>query len=391
MKQFLKRLAFFCVLWSCVIPASIAPAQTRTFVDTSLVQTLNNKQVGIVDGTIGSPSLRFTGTIDSGLYRDTVGNRLGISEGLLLHGGQLVLTELDTVLTPTVTPQGTTGATTYSYKIVATQGGGWTAASVAGTTTTGNATLDGTNFNRITWTGISGATGYHVYRTVGGATQGKISTITIGTTVTLDDTGLAGDSATAPTGNTTGAILGDLKFGDGTQDTVSYVVQLYDGSVSWQAEIRHYDVGIKYFNNYPDNDKNNYYYYAPHANNNLIFMVNDDVADGGNGLVFIDSGDGHFELIGVNNFGIAGFGTSPSIESGASHMDNAFTIVVGTGGVATTGTITFDKAWYNKTPGCIAQSDTDLITFKTAETSTTVVITGSAAFTAGSRIKVICW
>jgi len=103
---------------------------------------------------------------------------------------------LATPALPTVTPQGVTGATAYSYKIVAIAPNGVSAASAAGSTSTGNATLSTTNFNRVVWVAITGATAYRVYRTVGGATTGLIATA--GNTLTLDDTGLTGDASTAP-------------------------------------------------------------------------------------------------------------------------------------------------------------------------------------------------
>lgn len=103
---------------------------------------------------------------------------------------------------PVITNLGTPGVVTYTYKIVAINSTGSTDASAAGSTTTGNATLTGVNFNRITWTAVTGASGYWIYRTVGGATQGRIATI--GALVTWDDTGLVGDSSTAPISNTTG-------------------------------------------------------------------------------------------------------------------------------------------------------------------------------------------
>jgi hypothetical protein len=69
---------------------------------------------------------------------------------------------------PTVSNVGTGGAVTYSYRITALSGIGETTAGTAGTTATGNATLDGTNYNRVTWTAVTGATGYKVYgRTAG--------------------------------------------------------------------------------------------------------------------------------------------------------------------------------------------------------------------------------
>jgi len=127
--------------------------------------------------------------------------------------GSLVLVARDRILealalitpiSPLVGPQGTPGATAYSYQIVALNVTGHSAASVAGVTATGHATLDGTNFNRLNWTPVTRATGYQVYRSVGGATQGLIATL--GDVTTLDDIGLAGDATTAPTENTSGTL-----------------------------------------------------------------------------------------------------------------------------------------------------------------------------------------
>lgn len=90
---------------------------------------------------------------------------------------------------PTATPTGTTGATSYSYTVAALDGnGGVTAASAAGSTSTGNATLSGTNYNALSVTAVPGAVQYAWYRTVGGATQGLIG---VTTAPTLNDTGLA--------------------------------------------------------------------------------------------------------------------------------------------------------------------------------------------------------
>lgn len=112
------------------------------------------------------------------------------------------LTALSAPAAPTITPQGTTGATAYSYKVVAQHRFGSTEASSAGSTATGNATLSSTNFNRITWTAVTGATAYLIYRTVGGATTGLIGVV--GEVTQFDDTGLTGDATTAPTANTAG-------------------------------------------------------------------------------------------------------------------------------------------------------------------------------------------
>lgn len=103
---------------------------------------------------------------------------------------------------PTVTPQGASGATAYSYVVVALNRTGQTAASAAGATAIGNATLDSSNFNRVTWTAVTNATAYRIYRSIGGVTVGQIGIV--GAVLQFDDTGLAGDTTIAPTVNTSG-------------------------------------------------------------------------------------------------------------------------------------------------------------------------------------------
>ena len=99
---------------------------------------------------------------------------------------------------PTIAPQGTPGTTSYSYRVVATMTSGEVLpAGAVGSTTTGAAALDGTDYNQLTWTALANAATYAVYRTVGGATTGLIASDL--TSPTLDDTGLAGDSTSAPT------------------------------------------------------------------------------------------------------------------------------------------------------------------------------------------------
>lgn len=142
-----------------------------------------------------------------------------ISGTLSLQGG-LTATALPTPSAPTITTGGTAGSTTYSYTITALDGVGETIASSAGSTATGNATLTAGNYTIITWNSISGATSYKVYRTVGGATQGLITTVTtkLGATQTTNDTGLAA-SGSSPTTNTTGGAI--LQGGGLTLGTAS--------------------------------------------------------------------------------------------------------------------------------------------------------------------------
>lgn len=153
---------------------------------------------------------------------------------------------------PTVTPTGTAGTTSYSYKIVAKQGPGTktgsmggttvntTAASTAGSTATGNAALSGTNFNHITWTAPAGSAvgafaGYDVYRTAGGATQGKIGSTAAGV-LAFDDTGLVADGTTAPAANTTGVSLGATEFAN-AYDITCEIGGTFVGTVQLQGSL----------------------------------------------------------------------------------------------------------------------------------------------------------
>lgn len=106
---------------------------------------------------------------------------------------------------PTVTPKGTTGGTTYTYVVVGREDVNATktsAASATGSTSTGNASLTTSNFNQLTGYAdtLYGYRCYDMYRTVGGATQGKIASC-VGKS--FNDTGLAGDGTTAPNTNNT--------------------------------------------------------------------------------------------------------------------------------------------------------------------------------------------
>jgi hypothetical protein len=122
--------------------------------------------------------------------------------GFLFMKNQAALVSVTTPAAPTIAIQGSAGSTTISYKIVAKQtDGSYSAASSAGTTTTANATLTGSNFPRLTWVDQAAATGgYDIYRTAAGGTPstvGKIGSVAAGV-ITFDDTGLAGDAGTAP-------------------------------------------------------------------------------------------------------------------------------------------------------------------------------------------------
>ena len=106
---------------------------------------------------------------------------------------------------PTVTPQGSTGSTTYCYWISATNTNGET---LLGSTTciaNGNAALDGTNYNQVAWTAVSGATGYRVYRTPNQNAPSGTGSYLAGSTAstTLNDQSSSLSTTSIPEVNTT--------------------------------------------------------------------------------------------------------------------------------------------------------------------------------------------
>jgi len=122
-----------------------------------------------------------------------------VAQALADYLGDALASSLDlgTPTVPTLAVQGTPGVATATYLIVAvSRGGKVSAPSTAATTNTAPATLNATNFVRVTWTAVPEADGYMIYRTAGGPSQGLIKRTT--TVLTLDDTGLAG-VGTAPT------------------------------------------------------------------------------------------------------------------------------------------------------------------------------------------------
>lgn len=116
----------------------------------------------------------------------------------------LLAAPLATPGAPTVTPTGTAGTTHYGYRIAARSANGTTLAGTEGTTTTGNATLSGTNYNALSWTAVPGAVSYDIY---GRTTGAELFMVNV-TATTYNDTGAVATPAGAlPAANTTMAIL----------------------------------------------------------------------------------------------------------------------------------------------------------------------------------------
>lgn len=140
---------------------------------------------------------------------------------------------LSTPSAPTITPQGTTGAATWTYKVEALNADQTSIASAAGSTTTGNATLSSTNFNRITWSAVTGASAYRIHRTAVGTSPTTTGVIAIvgSSALQLDDTGLTGDATTAPTAATGGSFWTDDEILDhlidGAKDMWAAILDVY--------------------------------------------------------------------------------------------------------------------------------------------------------------------
>lgn len=94
-------------------------------------------------------------------------------------------TEINAPTGLAVAAQGTTGSTAYSYRVSALNAAGETLASSAVAIANGNATLNATNFNRLTWNTVSGATSYNIYgRKATGKGESFMTTVDV---LTFDD------------------------------------------------------------------------------------------------------------------------------------------------------------------------------------------------------------
>ncbi len=167
------------------------------------------------NGTVfcqGSGGTSLSGT---GLVRQT-GVATELSQDAVTSGsnattvqgvnGTPLSTNLAVPISPTITQSGSAGSSPWSYAVVAKFNSGlsYTQVGLTGSTATGNATLTGSNYNIVTTPSVTGSTSCDVYRLLAAtspSTLGKIGNVACGSA--LNDTGLAGDGATAPATNST--------------------------------------------------------------------------------------------------------------------------------------------------------------------------------------------
>lgn len=130
------------------------------------------------------PSAAVVGGATSGAAVDvgstqTITGPKTFTNDLTALGGKVQGNQIGSPGPPTITNVGTTGSTVALYKVVATtQDGRDSIPSDAGSTSTGNATLNGTNYNTITWSAVTGAASYTVLKWNGTAWQKLASGVT---------------------------------------------------------------------------------------------------------------------------------------------------------------------------------------------------------------------
>ncbi|HSX18344.1 MAG TPA: carbohydrate binding domain-containing protein [Candidatus Saccharimonadales bacterium] len=179
-------------------------------------------------------SLQANGNLSvtgSSYYQGAISLAGGLSGGTTINA-------LSTPSAPTITcvtsASGCTTSTNWSYKITAVSAsGGETAAS--GTTSisaSDGSTLNSTTYNHLTWSVVTGAVSYKVYRITAGGTPSTTGLIGTVRGLTLDDTGLAGDASSAPTTDSSGnlTVNGAGLFKNTADTTTAFQVQNSGGN-----------------------------------------------------------------------------------------------------------------------------------------------------------------
>jgi hypothetical protein len=103
-------------------------------------------------------------------------------------------------------------------------------------------------------------------------------------------------------------------------------------------------------------------------------------------MMWFDLANGLFRYAGPGPTYTSGFGTGRTIAG----SNEVMRINVGTGGIATTGVVTFAGTWTNA-PVCEANDEGSLLMVQAVATTTTLTLTSATAWTASSTIGVHCW
>jgi hypothetical protein len=167
---------------------------------------------------------------------------LGLAGGAYLQGGAVLGGGNNQLGAPSGTPSisftGTTGGSsvTWQYVVTAVNAyGGESTASATGSIAapaSSNSTLTASNYNTISWSAVTGAVNYKVYR-VGASGGNPSSTGYIGSTsgTSFNDKGLMGIGGSAPTTDTSGqlTVLGSALFKNTSNSATAFQVQNSSG------------------------------------------------------------------------------------------------------------------------------------------------------------------
>lgn len=170
------------------------------------------KYVGTTPTDIGSTTFNASARMNFVQARDEVYGFNG-ADALWKYDGTTITTYI-ALTTPaglTVTATGTTGSTAYSYRVSAFNSVGETLACTSVAIANGNATLSATNYNALSWTAVSGATGYNIWgRKATGLGETYMGTV-YGVTTYSDQGGDEPSlSLLPPEGNTTTGVKGTM-------------------------------------------------------------------------------------------------------------------------------------------------------------------------------------
>lgn len=180
----------------------------------------NNKLQKYVTGTptdIGTKTYNASARMNFVQARDKLYMFNGV-DALSYYNGSTITTytALTTPVGLAITVTGSAGTTPYSYRISAFNAVGETLACAAVAITNGNATLDGTNYNKLDWTATAGAVGYNIYgRKATGLGETYLATVY---TNTYNDNESDGSgnliqpslSLLVPEANTTAGVVGSM-------------------------------------------------------------------------------------------------------------------------------------------------------------------------------------
>src|SRR5207253_2955801 len=148
------------IRFGTTLPSTCNPSTGDVFFKTTATigqyQCLTTNTWTAVPTTSGGAT---PGAPDNSLQYRVNSTTLGGSSNLLFNP-----TALATPTAPTVSVVGTPGTSTYGYRVDACNAYGCTPGSTEADVTTGNATLDSTNKNRIITAAVTGSTSCNVFR-----------------------------------------------------------------------------------------------------------------------------------------------------------------------------------------------------------------------------------